>query len=53
MNLGAYEIFEEAATLDEPAWPELSYWDLIKIAFKDHLITDLDHAVIKRLRGLA
>ena len=52
MNLGAYEIFEAANTLGEPEWPELSYWDLIKIAFKDHLIADLDHPVIKRLRGL-
>lgn len=53
MNLGAYEIYEAAATLSEPEWPDLSYWDLIKIAFKDHLIGDLDHPVIKRLRGLA
>ena len=53
MNLGAYDIFEAGATLGEPEWPELSYWDLVKIAFKDHLIADLDHPVIKRLRGLA
>jgi hypothetical protein len=53
MNLGAYEIFEAASTLSEPEWPDLSYWDLIKIAFKDHLVMDLDHPVIKRLRGLA
>ena len=53
MNLGAYDIFEAPATLSEPEWPELSYWDLVKIAFKDHLIADLDHPVIKRLRGLA
>ena len=53
MNLGAYDVFEAASTLNEPEWPDLSYWELIKIAFKDHLITDLDHAVIKRLRGLA
>jgi hypothetical protein len=53
MNLGAYDVFEAAAKLSEPEWPDLKYWDLIKIAFKDHLITDLDHPVIKRLRGLA
>ena len=52
MNLRAYDIFEAESTLTEPEWPELGYWDLIKIAFRDHLITDLDHAVIKRLRGL-
>jgi len=26
---------------------------LIKIAFKEFLITDLNHPVVKRLRGLA
>ncbi len=53
MNLGAYDIYEAQSTLAEPEWPDLSFWDLIRIAFKDHLITDIDHPVIKRLRGLA
>jgi hypothetical protein len=42
-----------ADNLSEPEWPELKFWDLIKIAFKDYLITDLNHQVVKRLRGLA
>ena len=29
------------------------YWDLIKLAFKDHLIDRIDHPVDKRLRGQA
>jgi hypothetical protein len=52
-NLGAYDIFEAEATLSEPEWPELGFWDLIRIAFKDHLITNLEHPVIRRLRGQA
>lgn len=51
MNLGAYDIFEAASTLSEPEWPPLDFWPLIKIAFRDHLIENLDHPVIKRLRG--
>jgi hypothetical protein len=51
-NLGAYEIYEAAVSFSEPEWPELGYWDLIKIAFGDHLITNLDHPVVQRLRGL-
>jgi hypothetical protein len=51
MNLGAYDIFEARGKLDEPEWPELGYWDLIKIAFRDHLIDNINHAVIERLRG--
>jgi hypothetical protein len=52
-NLGAYEIFEAADSLSEPEWPDLDYFSLIRIAFKDALITDLDHLVVKRLRGRA
>ena len=53
MNLGAYDIFKAESVISEPEWPELGFWDLIKIAFRDHLIDSLDHPVIKRLRGLA
>jgi hypothetical protein len=53
MNLGAYEIFEAASTIAAPKWPDLSFNELLRVAFKDRLIPDLDHAVIKRLRGLA
>jgi hypothetical protein len=38
--------------IKEPVWPEASFQDLIKIAFRDRLITTIDHPVIKRLRGL-
>jgi hypothetical protein len=53
MNLGAYDIYQAQSTMSDPEWPELGYWDLIKIAFRDHLIQDLEHQVIKRLRGQA
>jgi hypothetical protein len=53
MNLGAYDIYEAQSTMSEPGWPEQGFWDLIKIAFRDHLITTIDHPVIKRLRGQA
>jgi hypothetical protein len=52
MTLGAYEIFEAASTIPEPTWPEHSFQELVKIAFRDRLITNLDHPVIRRLRGL-
>jgi hypothetical protein len=53
MNLGAYDIYEAQSTMSEPGWPEQGFWDLIKISFRDHLITAIDHPVIKRLRGQA
>jgi N6-adenosine-specific RNA methylase IME4 len=51
MSLGAYEMFEAASTISDPKWPELSFQELIRIAFRDRLVTSLDHPVIKRLRG--
>lgn len=53
MSLGAYEIFKAESAMSEPEWPGLGFWDLIKIAFRDHLIDRIDHPVIKRLRGQA
>ena len=36
---------------EEPVWPEITFQELIKKAFKDRYIRDLDHPVLKRLRG--
>jgi hypothetical protein len=51
MHLGAYEVFEATGDLPEPVWPEMSFGELLKIAFKDHFIDSMDHPVLKRLRG--
>ena len=53
MSLGAYEMFVAESTMSEPVWPEITYQELIRLAFRDRLISSLDHPVIKRLRGLA
>ena len=52
MSLGAYDMAVAEGTMTEPAWPASSFQDLIRIAFRDRLITTIDHHVIKRLRGL-
>lgn len=52
MSLGAYEIIVAEAVSAEPTWPEVSYQELIRIAFRDRLVTDFNHPVVKRLRGL-
>jgi len=51
MSLGAYEITVAESVIADPVWPELSYADLVRIAFRERIITTLDHPVIKRLRG--
>jgi hypothetical protein len=52
MSLGAYEVRVSDSTA-EPQWPEQTFNELLRIAFKDRLITSLDHPVVKRLRGQA
>jgi hypothetical protein len=52
MKLGAYEIVVAKADLGEPKWPEnLNFSELLRVAFRDNLISSLDHAILKKLRG--
>ena len=51
MSLGAYEIFEAEGKIAEPEWPEYSFLDLLRIGFRDRIISSFDHPVLKRLRG--
>jgi hypothetical protein len=50
-SLGAYEISVAKSVMAEPVWPELPFQELIRIAYRDRMITALDHPVVKRLRG--
>jgi hypothetical protein len=51
MSLGAYEIFQAESKIPDPEWPTLSLQELVRIAFRDRIITTPDHPVIRRLRG--
>jgi hypothetical protein len=51
MSLGAYEIFEASGALPEPTWPEYTFGEILKIAFRDRLVDDADHPLIQRLQG--
>ena len=53
LSLGAYEITVSESVMADPVWPELSYQDLVRIAYRDRMITTVDHPVVRRLRGLA
>ncbi len=50
-DLGAYEILEAEGNLGEPEFPDLPMEEIIKIAFKDKIITDLEHPLLQQLRG--
>jgi hypothetical protein len=51
LGLGAYEWGPSEASIPEPKWPDLSFADILRIAFKDKYVSTLDHAVLKRIRG--
>jgi hypothetical protein len=51
MDLGAYEMIEAQATMPDPIWPTESLRDLLKIGFRESLVDDYGHPVLKRLRG--
>jgi len=53
ISLGAYEVFEASGDLPEPEWPDVTFQEILKIAFKDHKIDSMDHLVIGRLRGVS
>jgi hypothetical protein len=52
MSLGAYEMFAAESVMQEPDWPDLAFNELLRLAFRDRVITSHDHPVVKRLRGL-
>jgi hypothetical protein len=51
MSLGAYEVYQATGDFPEPSWPDTSFQNLLKIAFKDRYVTSMDHPVVQRLRG--
>jgi hypothetical protein len=53
MSLGAYEIFEATGDLPEPTWPNLTFEEILKIAFRNYIVDRPDHPVVQRLRGSA
>jgi hypothetical protein len=52
MSLGAYDTYAASATIPDPDWPKCTFKELLRVAFKDRLVADLDHPLVKRLRGL-
>jgi hypothetical protein len=50
-NLGAYEMAEAAGSIPDPTYPDVSFRELLRIAFRDRFVDRLDHPVVRRLRG--
>jgi len=53
MSLGAYDVFQATGILPEPDWPDLPFPEILKIAFRNHIVDRSDHPLINRLQGAA
>jgi hypothetical protein len=52
MQLGAYRIYIAPGKLSEPQWPDdLSFKNLMMIAFRDRLIDDREHPIVRKIQG--
>src|SRR5947208_2649687 len=51
MSLGAYEIFEASGDLPEPVWPDTPFEEILRIAFRDHIVDTPAHPLVQRLQG--
>jgi hypothetical protein len=53
MATGMYDIYVAPADLPPPVWPAMTFKELLRLAFKDKVIADINHPVLRRLRGEA
>jgi len=51
-GLGAYDVLEALGILDKPTWPDYTMEQLLAVAFRGKIITDINHDVVQRLMGL-
>jgi hypothetical protein len=51
MSLGAYRVEVSEKIRTEPNWPGLPMREILRVAFRDKVISTWDHPVLQRLRG--
>jgi hypothetical protein len=51
MAAGCYDVLAAKGQLPDPEWPTVPLAKLLRVAFQDHTISDLDHPILKKLRG--
>ena len=52
-SINGYVVFTAEGNFAEPDWPDKTIAEYLSIAFQDNIIDDVDHPVVKQLRGLA
>ena len=51
MQAGQYTIMAAKTDFGKPKWLDMSFQDVLQLAFKDRIIADNDHPILKQLRG--
>lgn len=51
MNLGAYKITVARGAIPDPEWPNLTFEELLTIAFRDRQVNSLTHPLVRRYLG--
>jgi hypothetical protein len=49
---GCYDVYLPEGGFQDPVWPDKPFSDYIRLAFRDRVISTIDHPVVKKLRGL-
>ncbi len=52
MQAGGYDLYESGNITAEPHWPDMSFDQILKLAFADRDIRTMDHPVVRQLLGL-
>jgi hypothetical protein len=50
LSFGTYRVWEAKAVLDEPRWPNLTFKEILRLAFQERRISSPDHPIVKRLQ---
>jgi len=50
-DVGAYDVLVAENQTYTPKWPDLTFLEIINIAFKGRIIRDPEHHIIQELRG--
>jgi len=48
---GRYDIIAAKRDTAEPEYPDLSFQEILELAFKDRIISSYDHPFLRQLRG--
>jgi hypothetical protein len=51
MSMGAYDVYVAEGVLPDPEWPEHSVDEIVQVAFRGKIITNLEHPVVQSLLG--